>query len=526
MSMRDYWRVLVRRKWLVLVPPLLAVVAALGTALLQEPIYESEAQMLVELNTTDSVFQSSAAPTPQVMERAIATQIRVIEGEVVRARVAANLGLQTLPPAVDVTALGSTDVVALRVRSTDATSAQVLADAYIDAYINTRREQGVESLSAATTELTNRVTDLQVQIDAIAVEMQGASAAEQSLLAANQQSLQAQQLAFRQRLDQLQVDSALSTGGATVVRSADLPSDPVEPQPLRTATLAAVIGLLIGLAAAVLADYLDDSMRTESDVALVTELPILAVVPIGDTHGAGPIALLDPGGVAVESYRGLRTNLQFLAVERPLKVLQVTSSLAGEGKTTTATNLAAVLAQAGHDVLLVDADLRRPRVHEVFGLAQDQGLTDVLLGNIGTADVGARVTDHLFVLPSGKVPPNPSELLSSVRTSDAIRAFAGRFDYVVIDSAPILPVADSLALAQCADGVVVVAQAQRTPRRGLQETLGRLARVSAPVVGVLLNKADSSRSAYGYGYGAGYAARPQPDRPVDGSVDAPIRERT
>ena len=144
--------------------------------------------------------------------------------------------------------------------------------------------------------------------------------------------------------------------------------------------LAGVVGLLIGLGAAFLIDYLDDKIRSEDDLELLADRPVLAVVPVDPPPDNRPIAISRPADEAVEAYRGLRTNVQFLGLDQPISVVQLTSSMAGEGKTTTSANLAVVLAQAGHRVALVDADLRRPRIHEVFGIAQAPGFTDLLLG--------------------------------------------------------------------------------------------------------------------------------------------------
>ena len=146
---------------------------------------------------------------------------------------------------------------------------------------------------------------------------------------------------------------------------------------MRTATLAFVVGLLLGLAAAFLIDYLDDKVRTADDLEALTDRPVLAEVPVDPPTGNLPLAMTAPTHVSVEAYRGLRTNIQFLALDESIHVIQVTSSLAGEGKTTTATNLAVVLARAGHRVALVDADLRRPRLHQVFDVPPTPGFTDI-----------------------------------------------------------------------------------------------------------------------------------------------------
>lgn len=504
LTLRDYARVVWRRKWIVIAALIMALGGSLAMSILQDPIYQAESQMLVQPRSSDAVFEQDQTLAVSNLERAIQTEIQVLEGQTVRNRVQLNLGLDSLPPAASAHSVGSTDVVAVTVRSGDPRTAQAVADAYIQAYIETRREQAIESLGTTGVELQTKIDELQGQIDAA----EAGSAERQSLL--NRQNT------FKERLDQLEVDSALTTGGASVVKAADLPTDPVEPRPLRSAVLAAFVGLLLGLGAAFLIDYLDDSLRRAEDVEAATGLPVLGVVPIEPPPDNRPIAISEPYEFAVEVYRGLRSSVQFLGLDKPLKTIQVTSSLPGEGKTTTATNLAVVLAQAGHHVVLIDADLRKPRVHEVFSVPVRPGLTETLVAG-ESVDMVLVDFDRLRVIAAGSLVPNPSEMLSSGRFKSLVRQLADRYDYVVIDSPPVLPVSDALAVSTTVDGVLVVGQAGRTSNRTLESCLGKLEQVGAPVFGIVLNKASARVSeGYGYDYAYGY----------DGSPDAQSSRRS
>jgi capsular exopolysaccharide synthesis family protein len=498
LTLRDYGRVVLRRKWIVVAAVAAALLGALVMSLLQDPIYRAEAQMLVEPRASAAVFEEDPTLNVQNLERAIQTEIEVLEGERVRDRVREDLGLAELPPEVDASPVGSTDVVSVAIRSEDPATAQLLADAYVRAYTAIRREQTIEALDAAGVQLQNTIDELQAQIDTADDNQRP--------------TFVAQQAAFRERLDQLRIEAALTTGGASVVKSAELPEDPVEPRPLRTAALAGVVGLLLGLGAAFLVDHLDDSLRTPEDLEALSEAPVLGVVPVEPPPDHRPIAISAPGEFAVEIYRGLRTNIQFLGLDKPLRVVQVTSSLPGEGKTTTASNLAVVLAQAGNEVVVVDADLRNPRLHEVFATPLSPGLTEVLLGE--TVEMAVNHRDGgLHVVSAGAVPPNPSEMLSSARLGALLGELSARYEYVVVDSAPVLPVADAVALSRAVDGVLLVAQASRTSKRDVAAALDRLAKVDAPVFGLLLNRAKpESREGYGYGYNYGYRGEAQPVR--------------
>ena len=494
MTLRDYSAVVLRRKWVVIAAVWIAVAVAVVSSALQTPIYSADAEILVQPRGQDGLFEDRIV---NLNDRAIQTEIQVIEGEAVRTRVQQDLALEELPAEVEASSVGQTDVVRVAVRSTNAANARTVANAYAEAYISVRLEQSVNELLAAGSEVQRAISQLQTQIDALADDDP------------SRPGLVAQLGGFGSTLDQLRVDQALRTGGATIIKSAEFPESPVEPTPARTAALAFVVGLLIGLGAAFSLDYLDDKIRSDDDLERATRRPVLAVVPVDPPQNDLPIAMTEPDHPSVEAYRGLRTNLQFLGLDRPINVVQVTSSLAGEGKTTTAVNLAVVLAQAGHRVALVDADLRRPRIHQVFAVPQSPGFTDLLLGEKPSMVANRIPVDGgtpISLFTSGAVPANPSEMLTGRRIRKLLAEMGGHYDYVIVDSAPVLPVSDSVALAGAVDGLFIVAHARRVTEQQVVQTVERLGRVSAPILGLVLNQAFGARSEV-YGYG-GYAALP------------------
>jgi capsular exopolysaccharide synthesis family protein len=286
------------------------------------------------------------------------------------------------------------------------------------------------------------------------------------------------------------------TPGAEVIDRADVPSDPFEPDVVRSVLLAALAGLLIGVVAALVVRWRDTTIRSERQLAKVTGLANLAVVPrhpLGEVRPDDVAVLRDPNSIESEAYRTLRTVLDFVAQDRPFTVVLVTSPRPGEGKSSVAANLAAVVAQVGRRVVLVDGDLRRPQVHRLFVTGNDLGLSSLLTGEASLQQCVQRVDPdrNVALLSAGPPPPDPAELLTHERLRLALESLAGASDLVVIDAPPVLPVADPIILAQLADVTLLVATAGLSDRREWSETLERLRKVDARLVGTVLLQPDS-----------------------------------
>ncbi len=292
---------------------------------------------------------------------------------------------------------------------------------------------------------------------------------------------------------------SFSSGSAsnllTVVEPAIAPTDPVLPRTLLNTLLAAAIGLLAVGGAAFLAEQLDDSIKDPDTVREVANLSTLGTIARmkGDRDRSEIYqlaALLYPRSGVAEAYRTLRSNVEFAAVDAPVRTLLVTSAVPGEGKTVTAANLAVVFAQAGRKVLLVDADLRKPRVHAMFDLANAHGLTTMLRSDTVHPEAVSHLTEeaNLRVLTTGPLPPNPAELLGSHRMQAVLGFLKESADLVIFDSPPLQAVTDSAVLSSYVDGTLLVVDAGRSRRRAVRTAGEILARAGAKVLGVVLNR--------------------------------------
>lgn len=288
----------------------------------------------------------------------------------------------------------------------------------------------------------------------------------------------------------------------TVVTPAGVSDTPISPRTKRNTALAIVIGLLAGIAVVFVRDRYDNKVHDEEEVQGVTDSPVLASVPSdGLLKERGLIDFSSGATLAAESYRKLRTNLSFTSVDRPFRRIIVTSALEAEGKTTTAINLAAALAETGQRVVLVDADLRRPQVNHRTGRMGDVGFTNYLKGDGGMNDLlQATDVENFWVLASGPKPPNPAELLGSKRAGEGIEELSAHFDYVIIDTPPLLPVTDAAVIARWADGVLLVARANQTRLPSIASSIEQLDAVQATLIGLVLTDVPTRGGAYKYGY--------------------------
>jgi succinoglycan biosynthesis transport protein ExoP len=519
-ELRDYLLVLRRRKTVIALSVITLLAVAMVFTYLQDDRYAATAKLLLRPRSNQSIFGSDNQPYTDPV-RSVETEIEVIRTEPVRELVRKKVG--SAPP-VAVSPVGRTDLVTVRAESADPARAAAVANAYATAYIDYRRKQAYDDLAAASEEIQTKITDIQKQIDSLGsttanlppcVSPQATPdacnqrATADATVAARRTTLISQLGLFQQRLDQLQVDSALTTGGAQLVTPASAPSVPFAPTPRRNAMLAITLGLLLGVGLAFLVDYLDDSIKGKEDLErAVPGMGVLGLIPmISDWKAKDQsrvVSLKDPTSPAAEAYRILRTSIQFLGIDRQVRIIQVTSASAQEGKTTTLSNLAVAFASSGLRTVAVCCDLRRPRLHTFFGLDNAVGFTSVLLGKVALSKALQPVPgqERLLILASGPLPPNPAELLSSSRTADLLRNLASQADVVLIDCPPVLPVTDSLVLSQRVDSTVLVSSAGTTTRKAVHRAAEMLHQVKAPVVGAVLNGV-SENSSYG-GYSSRY----------------------
>ena len=510
-DLREYLRVIRTRRWTIALVTFLVVGAALAFSLRQTPVYEATAQVLVEPTSTDP----TQVPTPPDL----VTEQQLVATPVVAQEAAKLLG-QSRPQGdlldgLSVEVVSTSRILKITYASTDAAFAAKAANAFGNGYIQYRRAQALKQIDAAIEDAQDRVASTQADLTQVEADIAAArDPARKATLTAQRDTLLARLGVLQDQLDELQNSATLRQGGGQLVQTATTPTSPSSPDHLKTAAAALVVGLALGVGLAFLRERLDDTIRTHHELERRLGAPVLGTVPIVPSWRRREeehlVTLEEPKNPVSEAYRTLRTNLQFLASRRDLQSIVVTSSMAGEGKTVTASNLAVVMAQAGRRVVLVSADLRRPRLHGFFGTSNSRGLSIVLSDSvpIWQAAFDPRV-ENLRIVPSGPIPPNPAELLQSERMEEVLKQLRESADVIIIDTPPVLAVADASILGANADGTLFVVDADTASRAATQQARDQLENAGANVIGGVFNRFDPSQAGgfpYYYYYYHQYAA--------------------
>jgi len=322
---------------------------------------------------------------------------------------------------------------------------------------------------------------------------------------------------------------AMPDARVVVEQRASIPDSPVVPKTARNIAMGLVLGLAIGVGLAVLRDLLDNTVKSRESLEQITGAGVVGTIPLDKERRKQPaIAFDNDNSMIAEAFRKVRTNLQFLAVDNPPRVIVVTSSMPHEGKSTTAINIALALAEAEHNVVLVDGDMRRPMLAKYLDLVGSVGFSTVLSGAASLQESLQKTRfPGLTVLTSGAVPPNPSELLGSQLARKLLNELRAEFDYVVVDSTPLLAVTDAAILAAGADGVLIMARFGQTKREQLVHAVGSLVDVGAPLLGAVFTMVPTRGGSYSYNYG--YYGTETPVRPTrrvaqePGAASPPLR---
>jgi succinoglycan biosynthesis transport protein ExoP len=504
-QLREYVAIVRRRKLSLLAVTALVLVAGLLFSFRQTPTYESEAEVLVK--------RDAASPTELQLTGGLnlQTEKELAESEAVAEVVAKRVDANDPPALLEGLTVElplNTEILVFRYVHSSPETAQTLAQSFAKAYLDYRQRQVIDELLTTSSSVQERIDGLNRQLRDVNRQLsQTTDEADTTTLQSEASSIVAEIVLLKQELATLKPPDGLQVG--QVVDDANLPSAPASPNHLRNGIFALGAGLLLGVATAFVRERLDDRLRGRDDLETVSGAPILAAIPRiprwKKNEGPILITITEPASAAAEAFRKLRTAVLFLAAQRGVEVIMVTSPQADEGKTATTANLGVVMAQAGKKVVLVSADLRKPRLHRFFDLENYIGVTNVLAGEVSPWQaVRQTEVENLQVLASGPVPSNPAELLGSQAMGRLLTALREVADFVIVDAPPVMAVADPVTLTPLVDGVLFLADAHNARRGVIEAARRQLDQVDARIIGAVLNNFDAAKAGSYYYYEPSY----------------------
>jgi polysaccharide biosynthesis transport protein len=515
MELRQVFSIVWKWMWLVVLSVLVAATSSFLVSRAATPLFRTKTTLMV-----GRVIQN---PDPNSMDlytgqQLALTYIQLTKREPVLKGALESLGLkdmdwQMLGAQVSASIVAQTQLIDINVIDSNPYRAKALADAVAKQMelLSPSASSGLSTEQA--TFIQDQVNDLQVKIkdaqgevEKLRIQRDAAVSSRQVQDFNNQMAVWENKISdWQNTFSQLLLSlKGGDTNTISVVEEAAIPTYPFSPNVPMNVITAAVIGFVLALGGAFLIEYLDDTVKTPEDIERISKLATLgAITQIeGDEYPDKLISIRQPRSPITEAYRVLRTNIQYSSIDKPIKTLLMTSPGPGEGKSVTLANLASVIAQSGLKVILVDTDLRRPSQHKVFGLSNRRGLTDAILHPLPGISEFLQKTEleNLRLLTTGPLPPNPAELLTSVRMGELIEELKNQADMVLFDSPPSLIVADAAILGSKVDGVILVNDAGRTRTAAARRAVDEMHRVRAHLLGIILNRLSANGDGFMYPY--------------------------
>jgi polysaccharide biosynthesis transport protein len=491
-ELKQYIQPLLKWWWMLLSATLIAAVSTFVVTSQQPPVFQSRTTLVVG----QTYFQANPTSADIWQSQSLAAwYVDLIRRQPVQQATMEALGITWLPSYAART-LPNSQLIEIVVTDSVPERAQIVANELANQLIRqspTFQQEDDERNDFIQEQLRTLEADITLTNEEIANKQEELG----GLFSARQiADAQAEIRALGSKLSSLQSTYASLLGnsarGATntlsIVESANLPTTPVGPQRIMLILISAAVGLVLAVAAAYLLEYLDDTIKTSAEVNKLLKLPVIGhIAEIEKSKNDGTYLTKNPRSMVAEAFRGLRTNLEFVAVDKPLKVILVTSAAVGDGKTSLAAGLATIMAQGGKTVLLVDADLRRPSIHRYLGLSNKNGLTDVFRNSIELHEaLQTWNLEKVMVIPAGEPPPNPAELLGSKKMDTILDSLRKVADVVILDGSPFL-VTDAALLSSKVDGVLLVVRSGHSRKNEVLYAIEQLDRVGARVLGVVLN---------------------------------------
>jgi non-specific protein-tyrosine kinase len=479
------------------------------------PVYQASTSLLInEAPATKATDYSSLVTSERLAQTYAQLMVKTPVLEGVINQLGLSITSQELRRQLQIQPLRDTTLIEVKVEDTNPKRAADITNTLVEVFSQQNQALQASRYETSKTSLETQLNQLEGQIQKINEELLALGndperQAERDQLDTTLAQYRQTYAYLLQSYEQVRLTEAQSTSNIVQVEPAVPPEVPIRPRTILNTLLAVIVSGLLATGGIFLYEALNDTIQDPDDITASLGLPVLGVIARHEIEEGIPVSCSEPRSPITEAFRALRTNIQFSSVDKPLHTLLITSPSPAEGKSTIAVNLSVVLAQNNRKTVIVDGDLRRPRVHKVLGLKSRPGITDLFVADETRVEnyIVDTCADNLFALPSGDIPPNPSELLGSEKLLSILEQLKHRFDIVLIDSAPVMAVTDSAVLAPKVDGVLLVVKPGVTQMTIARQAVELLQRGGANLLGVVLNEVELKRSRYAYYKGYYYASR-------------------
>jgi non-specific protein-tyrosine kinase len=517
-DLKQYWLLLRQWLWLIVLAALLAGTSSyIVSRWFVEPVYQASTTLLIQ---PSNAYGTTEYADIMAGQRAAATYAEIVRSRPMRENALEALGYditdqeafreQRIAFDLTVQPLRDTQLIEIMVESPNRSFTRDYANALGQVFMASNEARQAERFQATQQEILDQMSEASAELTELQAELsETEDTVQQGRLELRIAQLENVLARYSTAYQQVSLSKLESTDLISVVEPAELPLYPVRPRTLMNTVLASIIGTMIAIGMVFLLEYLDTTVKSPDEISALTASPVLGQIwlekGISGTNGQGAkIVQQKPLSLTSEAFRLLRANLQFASVDRPVQVLLISSSGPTEGKSTITLNLGLALALTGQQVIIIDADMRKPRQHHYADIDREPGLSDALVDD--EIDAGAYLkplpeNPSVQIMPAGQIPPNPAELLGSQRMGDLLKACARMADIVIVDSPPLLAAADAAVLSTHTDGVLLVIEPGGTDRKAVVQAKEQLERTGARLLGTVLNKVPTQgKGSYYYSY--------------------------
>ncbi|MCD4670098.1 MAG: polysaccharide biosynthesis tyrosine autokinase [Actinomycetia bacterium] len=509
-DLRQYMSILWKGKWIIILCTLLAVAIGFALIFILPPVYEATTKVLIiEKNISSEVFDQYIPEYSGSREVNFQTQMEIIDSRKFREEVIRRLSLEIKPDELEdkiqIKRVRGTNVIDISTQDNDprlaADIANILSEIYIE-WVSENYQQGIKEL---LTEIDSKAIDSKENLDDASEEISKLEESGRDIPESLRKELEmysSMYVMLSEKYENLKISETIGDSFAKTIETAVVPEESIKPSKKLYLAASFLIGLLLGCGIILLKEALDNAIKTSSDVKRYYGLNTISQIAYDksyDTKKRELIVLKEPDSHVSESIRELRTNLGYFNIDSKSKTIGITSSQLEEGKSFISANLAVSMAQSGVKTLLINADFRKPIIHKYFNFNNNSGITSILTGHSKLSEeVRSTEVENLHFLASGPIPPNPVELLGSDLMGNMLEVLSEKYDYVIIDTPPIVPVTDLVVLARKIDSILVVARAGKVTRSVALQAVEKMEVVKGKVLGVVLNGVVRKESYYYY----------------------------